>query len=438
MKFIVSASEPVEAANSSISTGNVENTRTPKTVQTAPPTSSVNDLLNQNQRDMPKVQSSQSFVLAEEEPDSLHSLLTHQHTLSASINASPSASGMSLMSTSSKHHPGESGIFYQMKSKSERLSYLFKSFRKGTTKLRGNRSQVFTDDNASLAYEEIVNVQSNDSEAGNLAALPDPLQLHDQEGMQRISTGHTFQDEGQSDNLPSTSFSMTWYKGLSIAIGTGCFLAVASSSPLFLGISCGSFVTYVLLKTYTWLLNPDVVVVYLPSATDNNSRFKYSPLQNLPRNTNESVEQSVREFQKRITYPTQRQFCKARRHVSETEETIAVNIPKRATWNESTHDVTFVQQIQVDMRNYAVELQPNSLGIPRLFSKRYPICLIHKRAVSDNRNTQSHFLGVQGRIPDVIVLFSRTGREKEEWYKSFIQSICHMNVILGIDSVAFC
>ena len=54
---------------------------------------------------------------------------------------------------------------------------------------------------------------------------------------------------------------------------------------------------FVILRTYTWLLNPDVVFVYLPSISSEEDKFKDVPLQNLPRNTNESKEESVREFQ---------------------------------------------------------------------------------------------------------------------------------------------
>ena len=59
----------------------------------------------------------------------------------------------------------------------------------------------------------------------------------------------------------------------------------------------GGFVVFVILRTYTWLLNPDVVFVYLPSMSSEEDKFKDVPLQNLPRNTNESKEESVREFQ---------------------------------------------------------------------------------------------------------------------------------------------
>ena len=59
----------------------------------------------------------------------------------------------------------------------------------------------------------------------------------------------------------------------------------------------GGFVVFVILRTYTWLLNPDVVLVYLPSMSSEEDKFKDVPLQNLPRNTNESKEESVREFQ---------------------------------------------------------------------------------------------------------------------------------------------
>lgn len=59
----------------------------------------------------------------------------------------------------------------------------------------------------------------------------------------------------------------------------------------------GALLMYALLRTYTWLLNPDVVYVYVPSLIDDESSFKDIPLRNLPRNTNESTEESAREFQ---------------------------------------------------------------------------------------------------------------------------------------------
>lgn len=56
---------------------------------------------------------------------------------------------------------------------------------------------------------------------------------------------------------------------------------------------------FVILRTYTWLLNPDLVFVYLPSISEEEENLKDIPLVNLPRNTNESMEESVREFQVR-------------------------------------------------------------------------------------------------------------------------------------------
>lgn len=82
-------------------------------------------------------------------------------------------------------------------------------------------------------------------------------------------------------------------------------------------------------------------------------------------------------------------------------------------------------QIQVDLRSYVVELQPKNLPADKIFGKRFPIILQHKRAMMEldtgNESLFDKYNTIQKkRSPEAIVLFCRTNKEKEEWYRRYV------------------
>ncbi|XP_023235539.1 testis-expressed protein 2-like [Centruroides sculpturatus] len=120
------------------------------------------------------------------------------------------------------------------------------------------------------------------------------------------------------------------------------------------------------------------------------------------------------------------------------------NIPKRAMWNEVRHDPVFIHQRHFNIAGATVSLLPEGLARKRLWSKKYPICLeipnspsqvIHSDGSGSKetspRDSMSSFSSLESfdDTPDellkkatstsgsnIIYLFARTSREKEEWY----------------------
>ncbi|XP_038068634.1 testis-expressed protein 2-like [Patiria miniata] len=122
------------------------------------------------------------------------------------------------------------------------------------------------------------------------------------------------------------------------------------------------------------------------------------------------------------------------------------NIPRRAMFDEpAVHKVEFVHQRHYDMRDSKVYLLPSGLVKKRLWSKKYPICIeLPKKGISleckdtmkettdhtdrcDNRShddTDAKSMGfdcIQKEECDdrILYLFTRTSRDKEEWYWKF-------------------
>ncbi|XP_067930548.1 testis-expressed protein 2-like [Watersipora subatra] len=250
-------------------------------------------------------------------------------------------------------------------------------------------------------------------------------------------------DEAWYDQAIVILQSLSWSTLFSLFIAAVCLLSIAMVSSLFCGILCGSFVTYVLLRTYTWLLNPDVVFVYLPTDINGSLYLKNISLHNFSRNPNESTEERVREFKGWMNLLESEDYDPHSYHISNTETVLVIlegttlrmkkplekDIPKRAVWNEAVHSTAFVQQLQVEMTNFLVNLKPESLSHSRIYSKRFPICLTNKKWLTSNedsfegslfhsqeRRTNSNF-GLKA-----IFLFARTNKEKEEWYRRLEQA----------------
>ncbi|XP_022108392.1 testis-expressed protein 2-like isoform X2 [Acanthaster planci] len=110
------------------------------------------------------------------------------------------------------------------------------------------------------------------------------------------------------------------------------------------------------------------------------------------------------------------------------------NISRRAMFNEPTiHKVEFVHQRHYDMRGSKVYLLPDGLVKKRLWSKKYPICIeLPKKIVCEERkespdtndDTDAKSMGFdyikKEECDDrFLFLFTRTSRDKEEWYWKF-------------------
>ncbi|XP_072049026.1 testis-expressed protein 2-like isoform X2 [Amphiura filiformis] len=110
------------------------------------------------------------------------------------------------------------------------------------------------------------------------------------------------------------------------------------------------------------------------------------------------------------------------------------NIPRRAMYDETVIKPEFIHQRHYDMRGSKVYLLPEGLVKKRLWSKKYPICIeLPKKGVSvekkDPEQVRMADLDAQEWGFDVVkkeecddqvlYLFARTGREKEEWFWKF-------------------
>ncbi|KAM3920834.1 testis-expressed protein 2 [Leptodactylus fuscus] len=112
------------------------------------------------------------------------------------------------------------------------------------------------------------------------------------------------------------------------------------------------------------------------------------------------------------------------------------NVSRRAAYNEAKPDVTYISQKIYDLVDSKVHLVPQSLARKRLWNKKYPICLeltrqedFMSKAQGDKESTEekgdtSAEDGKKNGAPSgkdqVLYLFGRTGREKEEWFHRFL------------------
>ncbi|XP_077110783.1 testis-expressed protein 2 isoform X1 [Ranitomeya variabilis] len=118
------------------------------------------------------------------------------------------------------------------------------------------------------------------------------------------------------------------------------------------------------------------------------------------------------------------------------------NVSRRATFNEAKPDVTYISQKIYDLTDCKVHLVPHSLARKRLWNKKYPICLElgrqedfmskvqREKETTDEDKEETLAEGgsqqdggksstgrnTMGGRDQVLYLFGRTGREKEEWF----------------------
>ncbi|KAM8947492.1 testis-expressed protein 2 [Pelodytes ibericus] len=121
------------------------------------------------------------------------------------------------------------------------------------------------------------------------------------------------------------------------------------------------------------------------------------------------------------------------------------NVSRRTIYNEAKPDVVYISQKIYDLGDSKVYLLPKSLARKRVWNKKYPICLELARqddfmskaqadkeaaeekppsdradqAVEENKKNQDGSKST-GHKEQVLYLFGRTGREKEEWFRKFL------------------
>ncbi|XP_069065891.1 testis-expressed protein 2-like isoform X2 [Pleurodeles waltl] len=116
-----------------------------------------------------------------------------------------------------------------------------------------------------------------------------------------------------------------------------------------------------------------------------------------------------------------------------------INVPRRATAEEETHDPTFTSLRSYDLTGAKIFLFPTGLARKRMWNKKYPICILlanqedvscrgatdHPEVSAQQEESQEQTVAGQdsalkpaGELKEVpLYLFGRTGREKEEWYQ---------------------
>ncbi|XP_032443406.1 testis-expressed protein 2 isoform X1 [Xiphophorus hellerii] len=132
------------------------------------------------------------------------------------------------------------------------------------------------------------------------------------------------------------------------------------------------------------------------------------------------------------------------------------NISRRAAHNEPKPDVTYISQKIYDLTDSRIYLMPQSLARKRVWNKKYPICIElgkqedfmskaegERSEAGDERTTglgeklertdkaekaevctsaEEQRRPTAGGGDLTIYLFGRTGREKEEWFRRFLQA----------------
>ncbi|XP_053149639.1 testis-expressed protein 2 isoform X3 [Hemicordylus capensis] len=122
------------------------------------------------------------------------------------------------------------------------------------------------------------------------------------------------------------------------------------------------------------------------------------------------------------------------------------NISRRATYNEAKPEVIYVSQKIYDLTDSKIHLVPKSLARKRIWNKKYPICIeletqddfmakaqIEKETSEEKPSAEKVDLSnEESKKPpqdgaksntqkeQVLYLFGRTGREKEEWFRRFL------------------
>ncbi|KAM5273368.1 testis-expressed protein 2 [Ctenodactylus gundi] len=122
------------------------------------------------------------------------------------------------------------------------------------------------------------------------------------------------------------------------------------------------------------------------------------------------------------------------------------NISRRASYNETKPEVTYISQKIYDLSDSKIYLVPKSLARKRIWNKKYPICIelgrqddFMSKAQTDKETSeekppaerdpgsedlkkppQPQEGARSGHRDQILYLFGRTGREKEEWFRRFI------------------
>ncbi|XP_059804256.1 testis-expressed protein 2 isoform X2 [Hypanus sabinus] len=124
------------------------------------------------------------------------------------------------------------------------------------------------------------------------------------------------------------------------------------------------------------------------------------------------------------------------------------NISRRASFNEARTEVTYISQKIYDLSESKVHLVPKDLARKRVWNKKYPICIELARQDDFMSKAQTERENVEEKISadkvetmleemkkssgsqdsakpicqkdQILYLFGRTGREKEEWFRKFI------------------
>ncbi|NWQ58799.1 TEX2 protein, partial [Neopipo cinnamomea] len=121
------------------------------------------------------------------------------------------------------------------------------------------------------------------------------------------------------------------------------------------------------------------------------------------------------------------------------------NISRRALYNEPKPDVTYVSQKIYELTESKISLVPKSLARKRIWNKKYPICIelakqedfmakaqtekesaeeksSAEKVDSNSEESKKPQDGAKcsSQKDQVLYLFGRTGREKEEWFQRFL------------------
>lgn len=122
------------------------------------------------------------------------------------------------------------------------------------------------------------------------------------------------------------------------------------------------------------------------------------------------------------------------------------NISRRAAYNEPKPEVMYISQKIYDLTDSKIHLVPKSLARKRIWNKKYPVCIelgrqddfmakaqTEKETVEEKPFAEKVDLSTEeSKKPSqegaksitqkeqVLYLFGRTGREKEEWFRRFL------------------
>ncbi|XP_034566857.1 testis-expressed protein 2-like [Notolabrus celidotus] len=132
------------------------------------------------------------------------------------------------------------------------------------------------------------------------------------------------------------------------------------------------------------------------------------------------------------------------------------NIPRWASFDESSHEAVFLRTRTYQLANCKVSLLPPGLARKRVWNKKYPICItlaedgVAEESVIEGQEEEedrreTHTVP-DHQLPVTLYLFGRTGREKEEWFQHLLSasqagaksSVCgeeNMETLCGGDTV---